>query len=102
MSGEQLKATGIEKIQRREWHDRAFALLRDYINTAQPGDRFPSDEVRSAITYCMGFDSAPHPNSWGALLSAAAKAGLIERVGFEPSRSPSAHGRIVSVWRKKV
>jgi hypothetical protein len=100
-TGEQLKAAGIEKVQRRAWHDRAFAFLEAYIRSWGQDEVMGSDLIRHQVEYYMGMSAnPPHPNSWGALLSAAAKAKLIERVGFETSRSLKAHGRIVSVWRK--
>ena len=73
-TGEQLKVAGIEKIQRRQWHSKAFALLSANIRTWTPNETWTSDAIRNVIAYQMGFDSAPHPNSWGALLAAAAKA----------------------------
>jgi hypothetical protein len=35
----------------------------------------------------------------GAAFSAAAKAGLIRRIGYEPSTDPDTHSHPVAVWR---
>ncbi len=57
---------------------------------------FTADDIREAH-----LDQPKHANAWGALLSIAAKKGLIEPVGFTASKAESTHGRIVRVWRKK-
>ena len=105
LTGQQLKDAGIERIQKRKWHDEAFKLLCDVIGWGGLWpDEFTASHVKSVLSSpndSGGFNSPPHPNCWGALINAAAKAGLIERVGYRPSREPSAHRRIVSVWRRK-
>ncbi|MCF8786877.1 hypothetical protein [Rhodococcus ruber] len=40
-----------------------------------------------------------HPNRWGALLNAAAQAGLIECVGYVRSRRPSRACGLTRLWR---
>jgi hypothetical protein len=36
-----------------------------------------------------------HPNAWGAVFRTG-----FERIGFRKSTTPSAHSRMVSVWRR--
>ncbi len=40
----------------------------------------------------------PHPNQWGALFKAAARAGTIRRVGFHESRRPGRNAGVCRVW----
>jgi hypothetical protein len=39
-----------------------------------------------------------HPNRTGALTQAAAKAGLIHKIGYAPARRASRAGGIVAIW----
>lgn len=58
------------------------------------GEGFTSDELYRYVGPVMG----PSTNVVGALFSAAAKRGIIRRVGYRPSVREVAAGRIVSVW----
>jgi hypothetical protein len=52
--------------------------------------------------YALAELGVPEPSSsnhWGPRLSAAAKAGLIARVGYQPSRRPRTALSAVSVWQ---
>lgn len=40
-----------------------------------------------------------HPNRWGALLTRAARKGLIVAVGAAPSRRPKTAGSLTRTWR---
>ena len=42
------------------------------------------------------------PNAWGSLLGSAAKAGLIEPVGYAPSSRPTTAKSAVRTWRGVV
>lgn len=46
-----------------------------------------------------GLPEATSPRAMGARVLRAARAGRIARVGYAPSRRPSARGAIVRVWR---
>lgn len=93
MTGEQLKEEGIERIRgtNEEWLKYAEMAIKTLRLTK---DEFTTDDLKP-------FVNAPNsPNSYGAAFNVAAKAGLIKRVGYRKSTSPSAHGRVVSVWAK--
>lgn len=47
----------------------------------------------------LGVPDPDHPNRWGALFQAAARAGLIEPVGYHRSRRPGRHGGVCRVWK---
>ena len=52
--------------------------------------------------YDLSLMGVPEPSSahhWGALFSAAAKAGVIEHAGFTVSRRPTRAGGLCRVWR---
>lgn len=54
-----------------------------------------ADDVRDAVE----LPDAINPVCLGVVPGPLARAGIIERVGFEESRRPDAHARPVSVWR---
>lgn len=62
---------------------------------AMAGQEFSSDDVRELA------GDPPHDvstNTTGALFSAAAKAGLIQHVGYRISARVKGHGNLVRVW----
>lgn len=68
--------------------DRAIALL-----AAKPAP-FTAEAVRALV-------GAPphHPNAMGSRFLAAARAGLITRVGYAPSARPTLHAHPIAVWQ---
>ncbi len=93
--GEQAKTAGIELIaeHNEDWLECAIATVA---RLAKNGSTFSVDELRLLV------DNPPnHANAWGAVFSIAARQGLIERVGYQKSTTPSAHARVVAVWRGK-
>lgn len=60
---------------------------------ATRGDEFTADDVRAICGVV-----AHSPNAFGARFSAAAKAGIIRRVGYRKSLRPERAGGVVSVW----
>lgn len=76
------------------WIDAAYEALRQY---AERGTRFMVEDVRLAYPKLP----KPHDNrAWGAVTSRAVRNGLIERVGYAPSRT--GHCRPMPVWRAVV
>lgn len=47
----------------------------------------------------LGVPEPHHPNAWGARMNAAAKRGVIERVGSGPSRRATVAKSLVYYWR---
>lgn len=94
-SGKFLKEQGIAKMNGR------FPEYRDQVkNTigllAEIKSEFTADDVRARLP------QPPHPNVIGASFNACAKANVIELAGgFERSKRPEAHGRLLPLWRKK-
>lgn len=73
------------------WRDCATRALTWMAELGQPFDAW--DLV------ALGVPEPDNFRRWGGLFQAAHKQGLIKRVGFAPSRRPSAAGSIVSVWQ---
>lgn len=73
------------------WRDRAMAALK---KEAESGNRF------EAYTLEVLHDVPPadNPNAWGGLFYAAARAGLIRKVGYHPSMRPGRSGGVCAVW----
>jgi hypothetical protein len=94
--GEKLKDEGIQRVagNNEEWMEAALRAIK-----AMAGCRyrstFTADNLRNWVV------APANPNAWGAVFSTAARQGLIERVGYRPSTTPSAHARVVAVWRGK-
>lgn len=97
--GEQHKADGIEALgfTHAAWMEAATCVLESLANR---GSEFTSDDLRRECDAKWVCEPS-HPNAWGAVFSKAAKAGLIERIGYRKSTLPSAHARVVAVWRRK-
>ena len=98
--GEQLKDNGVQQVAEHDplWIKKVLTLI---ILTSEDTETFTADDIRYRATD-EGWSQPKHPNAWGAAFSTAAKMGLIERVGYRPSATPSAHARVVAVWRGKT
>jgi hypothetical protein len=56
-------------------------------------------DFQAADIMLLGVPDPANPNSLGGAFHRASRAGIIECVGFEPSRRPTVHASIVRVWR---
>lgn len=94
--GEQLKQEGLALV--RENHARWMEVARWKVVLACIGNaitEFGADDVRQWVE-----EEPAHPNAWGGLLNAMARAGLIQATGrFRKSRLAAAHSRRVAVWQ---
>lgn len=99
-SGPQRKAHGMAQAlahanaASRDWSEQAYAAVAHF--AAQRID-FRAEQVRADAEQ-HGLPAAPHNRAWGAVISKAARAGLIRRVRFAPCDNPKAHSCHVSVW----
>ena len=102
-SGETLKETGQAfavagaYASHEEWVS-AFNKRLDEL--AASGMLFTSEDVTATV----GFYREPgmnRNNAVGALMTAAARHGTIERVGWVASRLPRQHGAAIAQWRGK-
>lgn len=81
-------ATWATDVQWREAFDAALARW------AVRGVEFVSDDVLADVGPPIG-----SANAVGARMCAAARAGVIRRVGYRQSSRPSRQGGVVAVWR---
>ena len=49
----------------------------------------------------LGVADPDHSARWGSVMAKAKKLGLIERVGYAPSKRPSRSQSVTAVWRGK-
>ena len=72
------------------WPELADAELK---RLAATGEQFTSDVLVGAV-------GAPenHYNAIGARINAAARAGIIRKVGFTKSSRETGHARTIAVW----
>lgn len=93
--GERRAQAGMGKAERAAipegWTEAADAELR---RLARAGDEFTSDTL-------VGVIGVPetHYNAIGARINAAARAGLIRKVGFTKSSRETGHARTIAVWK---
>jgi hypothetical protein len=76
------------------WAETAYTYLRGY---AARHSRFLAEEVRAAAA-ADGVAVPPAPGAWGNVFKRAARAKLIERSGYAPSKLASTHGKAAVVW----
>mgnify|MGYP006343779831 FL=1 len=92
MTGEQAKQMGLDLVSN---HNPDFlAMMRDRatIFCLRNGE-VTVDDLRE---WADRNNCRPaHPNAWGAVFRTG-----FERVGFRKSTTPSAHSRMVSIWRR--
>lgn len=69
-------------------HSAIALFMRD-------GHEFTIDDVYALVP------KPPHPNHYGAMMSALRKHGLIEETGYVVSKRVAANGRRVLKWRLK-
>jgi hypothetical protein len=92
-AGEQLKMSGLfaaDMAASDDWKSRWDEAI-GYL--ARRGGPFTADDVRE-----IAGDPTDHPNATGARFLAAARAGLIRRVGYRSATHEGAHARMVSEW----
>lgn len=90
---------GLDKAEQNTdpwWGDIALRAVKAMAATGQLFEAFDLTKEPYALR------EPAHPNHWGALLRQAAQLGLIEPVGFAPSRRPSRAGGVSRQWRGAV
>ena len=101
--GQQLKEAGCASVlagaerSTRGWVDSALSVLESF---ARSRERFTSDDFRAFADGIL--PDPPHWNSIGALFSSAAKAKIIVHDGYAKARRPSAHARLLYLWRSNL
>jgi len=99
--GEVLKKEGAERVVDSEgtWKARALAVVK-HISETHPC--FTADDIRYHAS-AKGIGDPRHQNSWGAILMACSKRGMIEKTGkYKKSTFKSNHARMIPEWTKKL
>ncbi len=94
MSGYTLKEKGCSKVIDNtpdDWKDAALAIIKAM---ASSGMTFHAEDVRGLVG-----DPPNHPNAFGAVFNAAAKTGLIIRIGDVIAKRDNAHARRISLYK---
>jgi len=81
--------------------DWAQWVRRIILSLSKARDTFTVEDVRKEAK-AIGVPEPKHPNAWGAALSSAAGADHIEACGYRKNAIPSAHARVVRVWKAKA
>lgn len=79
------------------WADEAANALRMYI-AAHPGQQFMAEDVRNYAYDVLAVPYPPHCRAWGGIIAAAAREGLIVRVGIGPVKTASSHMANATIW----
>ena len=77
-----------------QWSDRAYGFLLDYIKSNR---EFMTEDVRVASE--SELPAPPDKRAWGGIVVRAAKAGLIQKIGFSHVKNVKAHRTPATVWR---
>jgi hypothetical protein len=91
--GEALRDAGMsraEQAESDEWNAACDAAIAWWAKT---GEEFTAEEVRKRV------GDPKHPNAMGPRFAAAARAGLIVRVGYARSPRPSLHAHPTALWK---
>lgn len=79
------------------WADLAYDFLQRHLLTVPT---LTSEQARQAAQGIV--PEPPSLRAWGGPFSRAARAGLIERAGYDTARDPKVHCNVVTVWRSRV
>jgi hypothetical protein len=99
-NGQQLKQEGINRAADNAeysypgWSKEALSFLKR-IRRKQ----FMTEDVRK-FAYDRGLPHPPHERSWGQIIQAAIRMGIIKQVGYGKVTNPKAHMANAAVWSK--
>jgi hypothetical protein len=94
LTGAQLRDIGAAKVSDNtpdEWRNSVDGII---MAMASSGEEFTAEDVRD-----YAGDPPNHHNAMGARFLAAAKSGVIVRVGFANSRRKRSHAAVIAVYR---
>lgn len=78
-------------LLQRDWCDNAEPIVAERMR----GHQFTSDELHEI------FIAPENGNWWGVLMARMKNKGMVERIGYQPSRRPEANGRPIAIWKIK-
>ena len=88
------------------WSENVWKSMNDYCYFIKNGFLYAKDRCFMAEQFrlfcvLLGLPDPPTHRAYGAIIVRAAKAGLIERVGYAPVKNKKAHCTPATVWRVK-
>ena len=93
MTGKQLRDEGCAKVDANACEDWKSICDNVIHWMARNGAEFTAEDVRHWIP------DPPHPNAMGARFLSAVKSGVIETLGYCKAKRPSAHARVLAIYR---
>jgi hypothetical protein len=95
--GDNRKREGMDRAAKAEptWTDLARAAVR---HLAAKGCEFTSEDVTALVGLPRGGVGLHRNNAVGAIMSAEARAGVIERVRYDTSKRAISHSHVSTVW----
>ncbi len=104
-TGHELAREGMDRAERHadqmveDWSQRAYGYLCTFIALKPRGTTFMAEDVRRLAETSGRVPIPPSKRAWGAIMSKAARAGHIVRVGFAQVKNERAHCANASVWQ---
>lgn len=84
----------------QDWKERAFRLLKWYVNSGDLNKTFLAEDVRK-YTESVSLPEPPSKRSWGAVIMRAVKEGVIKHTGqYAKVKNPKANCANAAVWTK--
>jgi hypothetical protein len=96
--GDTLKDVGMDmaKVAAAEWWQQAWTAVETLAVTGAP---FGSEDVIRMVGLPRVTRAQNRNNALGALMSQAARAGIIQKVGYMTARRPSSHSNLRILWK---
>ena len=88
-----MKTTQLDLLQ-RDWIEDVWPVVVQWV--CERGEPWTSDDLHEVIP------TPANRNWYGILLAKLRNVGLIEKVGWLESSRPSANGRVIRVWQRKL
>lgn len=79
-----------------DWTRRAVEKVGEY---AHLHGEFLTEELKG-WAYQSGLEQPSVDGAWGAVMRTAAARGIVHSAGKKEARSPGAHGKLMTLWRR--
>ena len=95
--GDTLKADGMDmaRVAAAEWWQQAWTAVETLASSGVP---FGSEDVIRLVGLPRVTRAQNRNNALGALMSQAARAGIIRKCGYMNARRPSSHSNLRILW----
>lgn len=108
MNGAQLRDEGMAKAAahadrlHEAWQERAMGFLKEFSIRCWASASQHNFTAEDVYDYAerYGLPRPPDRRAWGAVMTKAAKQGIIRKVGYGVSARPECHNRPVTMWER--